>query len=139
MSEAHFDEFEHYNFDQDKAMRSGHSGKWNFLESFHNFRTPNIQELLLTSFRQKEPIGIREHKTMSIHRDHDHDEQKLHLIQIFRKAANKEGGVDEHQQAQPRGAREEDRDEADERREEQLEPGSGARGGQLKTLNLSQH
>merc|ERR1711955_99768 len=27
MSEAHFDEFEHYNFDQDKAMRSGHSGK----------------------------------------------------------------------------------------------------------------
>ena len=37
MSEAHFDEFEHYNFDQDKAMRSGHSGKWNFLESFHNF------------------------------------------------------------------------------------------------------
>ena len=35
MSEAHFDEFEHYNFDQDKAMRSGHSGKWkwNILES----------------------------------------------------------------------------------------------------------
>ena len=31
MSEAHFDEFEHYNFDQDKAMRSGHSGKQNFL------------------------------------------------------------------------------------------------------------
>ena len=30
MSEAHFDEFEHYNFDQDKAMRSGHSGKANF-------------------------------------------------------------------------------------------------------------
>ena len=30
MSEAHFDEFEHYNFDQDKAMRSGHSGKQNF-------------------------------------------------------------------------------------------------------------
>merc|ERR1712130_199593 len=27
MSEAHFDEFEHYNFDQDKAMRSGHSRK----------------------------------------------------------------------------------------------------------------
>merc|ERR1711934_422751 len=27
MSEAHFDEFEYYNFDQDKAMRSGHSGK----------------------------------------------------------------------------------------------------------------
>merc|ERR1711872_1053914 len=27
MSEEHFDEFEHYNFDQDKAMRSGHSGK----------------------------------------------------------------------------------------------------------------
>ena len=28
MSEAHFDEFEHYNFDphQDKAMLSGHSG-----------------------------------------------------------------------------------------------------------------
>ena len=33
MSEAHFDEFEHYNFDQDKAMRSGHSGKQNFLKS----------------------------------------------------------------------------------------------------------
>merc|ERR1712018_54998 len=27
MSEEHFDEFEHYNFDQDKAMRSGRSGK----------------------------------------------------------------------------------------------------------------
>merc|ERR1712089_9946 len=27
MSEAHFDEFEHYNFDQEKAMNSGHSGK----------------------------------------------------------------------------------------------------------------
>merc|ERR1712059_197526 len=29
MSEEHFDEFEHYNFDQeqDKAMMSGHSGK----------------------------------------------------------------------------------------------------------------
>ena len=26
MSEAHFDEFEHYNFDQDKNMMSGHSG-----------------------------------------------------------------------------------------------------------------
>jgi nuclear protein 1 len=27
MSEAHFDEFEHYNYDQEKAMNSGHSGK----------------------------------------------------------------------------------------------------------------
>merc|ERR1712050_751991 len=27
MSEAHFDEFEHYNFDQEKNMKSGHSGK----------------------------------------------------------------------------------------------------------------
>jgi len=29
MSEAHFDKYEHYNFegDQDKAMFSGHSGK----------------------------------------------------------------------------------------------------------------
>merc|ERR1711963_1376125 len=27
MSEEHFDEFEHYNFDQDKTMRTGHSGK----------------------------------------------------------------------------------------------------------------
>jgi len=27
MSEEHFDEFEHYNYDQDKAMHSGHSGK----------------------------------------------------------------------------------------------------------------
>ena len=43
MSEAHFDEFEHYNFDQDKAMRSGHSGKWKYLESFHSFWTTNIR------------------------------------------------------------------------------------------------
>jgi len=27
MSEAHFDEYEHYNFDQDKLVNSGHSGK----------------------------------------------------------------------------------------------------------------
>lgn len=27
MSEAHFDEYEHYNFDQEKHMFSGHSGK----------------------------------------------------------------------------------------------------------------
>ena len=27
MSESHFDQYEHYNFDQDKAMYSGHSGK----------------------------------------------------------------------------------------------------------------
>merc|ERR1711909_185819 len=27
MSEAHFDEYEHYNFDQDKSIHSGHSGK----------------------------------------------------------------------------------------------------------------
>ena len=27
MSEAHFDEYEHYNYDQDKQMFSGHSGK----------------------------------------------------------------------------------------------------------------
>lgn len=27
MSEQHFDKYEHYNFDQDKAMFSGHSGK----------------------------------------------------------------------------------------------------------------
>jgi len=25
--EAHFDEYEHYNFDQDKSIHSGHSGK----------------------------------------------------------------------------------------------------------------
>ena len=37
MSEAHFDEFEHYNFDQDKAMRSGHSGKWNSIQ-FQTFK-----------------------------------------------------------------------------------------------------
>ena len=74
---------------------------------------------------------------MSIHRDHNHDDQKLHLIQMFRKAANKEGGFDEHKQAQPRGTREEDCDEADERREEQLEPSSATGGGQLKKLNLS--
>ena len=27
MSEAHFDQYEHYNYDQDKAIFSGHSGK----------------------------------------------------------------------------------------------------------------
>ncbi|KAH8298051.1 hypothetical protein KR018_005259 [Drosophila ironensis] len=27
MSEAHFDEYEHYNFDHDKHIFSGHSGK----------------------------------------------------------------------------------------------------------------
>ena len=27
MSEEHFDEFEHLNYDQDKAMKSGHSRK----------------------------------------------------------------------------------------------------------------
>merc|ERR1712212_146908 len=27
MSEAHFDEYEHYNFEQDKSIHSGHSGK----------------------------------------------------------------------------------------------------------------
>ena len=26
-AEEHFDEYEHYNYDQDKAMLSGHSGK----------------------------------------------------------------------------------------------------------------
>ena len=30
-SEEHFDEFEHYNFDQEKAMNSGHSGELNFV------------------------------------------------------------------------------------------------------------
>ena len=54
---------------------------------------------------------------------------------LHRKAAHKEGGVDEHEQAQPRRAREEDRDEADERREEQFEPSSATRGGrELKKL-----
>ena len=67
-----------------------------------------------------------------------HVMRMMHSTTTFRKAANKEGGIDEHKQAQPRGAREEDRDEADERREEQFEPGSGARGGQLKKLNFSQ-
>merc|ERR1712228_733681 len=27
MSEAHFDEYEHYNYDQEKVMNSGHGGK----------------------------------------------------------------------------------------------------------------
>ena len=31
MSEAHLDEYDHYNFDQDKHVNmSGHSGKWKF-------------------------------------------------------------------------------------------------------------
>ena len=34
MSEEHFDEFEHYNFDQDKAMRSGHSGESQWKDDF---------------------------------------------------------------------------------------------------------
>ncbi len=35
MSEEHFDEFEHFNYDQDKAMKSGHSGEsaWIILEN----------------------------------------------------------------------------------------------------------
>ena len=54
---------------------------------------------------------------------------------LHRKAAHKEGGVDEHEQAQPRRARKEDRDEADARREEQFEPSSATRGGrELKKL-----
>jgi nuclear protein 1 len=27
MSESHFDEFEHYNYDQEKYLNAGHSGK----------------------------------------------------------------------------------------------------------------
>jgi len=27
MSESHFDEYEHYNYDQDKYVNSGHGGK----------------------------------------------------------------------------------------------------------------
>lgn len=27
MSESHFDEYEHYNYDQEKHLNSGHSGK----------------------------------------------------------------------------------------------------------------
>ena len=30
MSEDHFDKYEHYNYDQDKAMMSGHGGKQMF-------------------------------------------------------------------------------------------------------------
>ena len=26
--EEHFDKYDHYNYDQDKAMMSGHSGEW---------------------------------------------------------------------------------------------------------------
>ena len=55
---------------------------------------------------------------------------------MFREAANKKGGFDEHKQAQPGGAREEDRNEADERREEQPEPSRSTRGGQLEKLNF---
>merc|ERR1712243_344162 len=73
MSEEHFDEFEHYNFDQDKAMRSGHSGKQ----------------------RTKKEASMNTNK---------HNP----------------------------GAREEDRDKVDERREEQLEQGGATRGGQLE-------
>ena len=29
-SEEHFDEYEHYNYDQEKAMNSGHSGEFLF-------------------------------------------------------------------------------------------------------------
>ena len=66
-------------------------------------------------------------------------EIKLCLSWLFREAANEEGGINEHKQAQPGRAREEDRDEADERREEQLEQGRATSGGrQLKKLNISQ-
>ena len=36
-SEEHFDEFEHYNFDQEKAMNSGHSGELNFVRYQWNY------------------------------------------------------------------------------------------------------
>ena len=35
-AEEHFDEYEHYNYDQDKAMLSGHSGKKENL-AFQNY------------------------------------------------------------------------------------------------------
>ena len=37
-AEEHFDEYEHYNYDQDKAMLSGHSGrvgKYRLFEEFY--------------------------------------------------------------------------------------------------------
>ena len=45
----------------------------------------------------------------------------LYVMRMFRKAANKEGGIDEHKQTQSWRPREEDSDEVDERREEQYE------------------
>merc|ERR1712012_647182 len=55
------------------------------------------------------------------------------------KAANKEGGVDEHKQTQSWRPREEDSDEVDERREEQYEWGRTAcRGREFQKLNRSQ-
>merc|ERR1712156_22081 len=79
MSEEHFDEFEHYNFDQDKAVGT----QW--------------------------------------------------------KAANKEGGINEHKQTQSWRPREEDSNEVDECREEQYEQGRTARGGrEFQKLNPSQ-
>merc|ERR1712165_309758 len=74
MSEEHFDEFEHYNFDQDKAMRSGHSDE--------------IKVCLVT-------ISL-------------HVMRMMHSTTMFRKAANKEGGIDEHKQTQSWRPREED-------------------------------
>ena len=50
-----------------------------------------------------------------------HVMKMMHLMAMFRKAANKEGGVDEHKQTQSWRPREEDSDEVDERREEQYE------------------
>ena len=159
MSEAHFDEFEHYNFDQDKAMRSGHSGKGNFWNQNCPFTSLLYKYLcmplgsLLSAINSRcyniasdKRLQIRERITHETLHSIDHwrrpsvtwhvNSLDFVWFDCLREAANKEGGVDEHKQAQPGGAREEDRDEADERREEQLEQGRAASGGrQLKKLN----
>jgi hypothetical protein len=47
MSEDHFDEFEHFNYDQDKAMKCGHSGKQRTkkeAEQHTNFHNPGGHE-----------------------------------------------------------------------------------------------
>ena len=68
-----------------------------------------------------------------------HVTRMIHSTTMFRKAANKEGGVNEHKQTQSWRPREEDSDEVDECREEQYEQGRTACGGrEFQKLNPSQ-
>ena len=107
MSEEHFDEFEHYNFDQDKAMRSGHSGE----SQWKDYLEEKKHDCVLVTYEIEVCLV-----TISLH-----VMRMMHSTAMLRKAANKEGGIDEHKQTQSWRPREEDSDEVDERWEEQYE------------------